>query len=141
MQNLLKEHHCEAVVVHCIDFRFHDAIAKFLHDELKSYDIIAIAGAGKHLTHAGSPERQKGLLEDIGISLRLHDPKQIIIINHADCGAYGGRVAFASADAEHDAHAAAIREATDTLKKNFSDREIKTFFANILNEDIVIEKA
>ena len=86
-------HHCDALVIHCIDFRFHEAIKNFLQNELgiKSYDLLTIPGAAKHLTAAGSAARRDGLLEDIGISIRLHEPKEIILIK-------GNRVTIAIAD-------------------------------------------
>ena len=133
-------HHCDALVIHCIDFRFHEAIKNFLQNELgiKSYDLLTIPGAAKHLTAAGSAARRDGLLEDIGISIRLHEPKEIILINHSDCGAYGGRAAFSDEATEEAAHRAALEEATTLLKKQFTSTSIKTYFAFIKGDTIVV---
>lgn len=134
-------HHCDALVIHCIDFRFHTAIRDFLQNELKtkSYDLLTIPGAAKHLTAVGSVTRREGLLEDIGISIRLHAPKEIILINHADCGAYGGSAAFADKAAEETAHRQALDEAIALLKKQFPNISIKTYFAFISDSNIAIK--
>ena len=75
-------HTCEAVVVHCIDFR----LQKFLNDWLakrfgvSGYDRISWAGGVRELAIV------QGQIET---SRRLHDVKRAILINHEDCGAYG----------------------------------------------------
>lgn len=141
MNTLNSNHHCDALVIHCIDFRFHEAVRDFLRNELniKSYDLLTIPGAAKHLTAAGSATRGEGLLEDIGISIRLHEPKEIILINHADCGAYGGRAAFADTAAEETAHRQALEEAATSLTKQLPNISIKTYFASVSDNHIVIK--
>lgn len=140
MNNHNNSHHCDALVIHCIDFRFHEAIKNFLQNELgiKSYDLLTIPGAAKHLTAIGSAARRDGLLEDIGISLRLHEPKEIILINHSDCGAYGGRAAFVDEAAEEVTHRAALKGAATLLKNEFTSTSIKTYFASIRGDTIVV---
>jgi carbonic anhydrase len=124
-------HRCDALVIHCIDFRFHEATRDFVWQTLglKSYDLLTIPGAAKHLTVAGSADRRRGLLEDIGISLELHKPTAIIVINHADCGAYGGVAAFTSTDAETVVHHAALREAAALLHEQFPNVSIQVAYA------------
>lgn len=51
-----------------------------------SYDLLSVAGAGKSLTHEGSGS---GLLMDqIKMSISLHNTKELVIVLHDDCGAY-----------------------------------------------------
>jgi carbonic anhydrase len=78
----MAEHTCEAVVVHCIDFR----LQHFLNDWLEkrfgkqNYDRISWAGG----------VREFAIVQNqIRISSRLHNVKKAILINHEDCGAYG----------------------------------------------------
>ena len=140
LNNQKNAHHCEALVVHCIDFRFHEAIRDFLKNELviKSYDLLTIPGAAKHLTAAGSASRREGLLEDMGVSLRLHAPKEIILINHADCGAYGGASAFASVEEERKNHESALKEAAEVLQQNFSGITVKLYYADLADKNITL---
>ena len=46
----------------------------------KTYDYVGFAGGTKNL---------ETILEQIKISARLHNIKQVILINHEDCWAYG----------------------------------------------------
>ncbi len=75
-------HTCEAVVVHCIDFR----LQHFLNDWLtkrfgiNNYDRISWAGGVREFAIVQT---------QIRMSARLHNVKKAILINHEDCGAYG----------------------------------------------------
>ena len=78
----MSDHTCEAVVVHCIDFR----LQHFLNDWLtkrfgvKNYDRISWAGG----------VREFAIIQtQIRLSARLHSVNKAILINHEDCGAYG----------------------------------------------------
>ena len=75
-------HYCHTVVVCCIDFRFQEFINNWLKKNLsgKPYDLISFAGSTKEF---------KIVLKEIKISKKLHHVKQIILIHHEDCGAYG----------------------------------------------------
>lgn len=130
---IMSDRHCNALVIHCIDFRFHEAIRQFVANELgvASYDLLTVPGAAKHLTASGSPERRIGLLEDIGISIRLHVPSSIIIVNHADCGAYGGRAAFATPEAEATTHRSALTEATMSLRASYPSVAVRAYYARL----------
>ena len=80
-------HTCEAVVVHCIDFRLQDYLNAWLTKRFgpKNYDRVSIAGAVKDYDYVWS---------QIEISHRLHETKKVILINHEDCGAYGAEGTF-----------------------------------------------
>jgi hypothetical protein len=73
---------CEAVVVHCFDFR----LQHFLNDWLtkrfgiRNYDRISLPGGVREFAYV-QPQ--------IRLSSRLHNVKKAILINHEDCLAYG----------------------------------------------------
>jgi carbonic anhydrase len=73
---------CEAVVVHCYDFR----IQHFLNDWLtkrfgiRNYDRISVPGGVREFAYVQS---------QIQMSSKLHNVKKVILINHEDCAAYG----------------------------------------------------
>ena len=75
-------HSCEAVVVSCIDFRLQKHIRNWTDRKLKgrTFDYVGIAGSTKNL---------RILLDQIEISVKLHRVKEVHLINHEDCGAYG----------------------------------------------------
>ena len=78
----MSTHICEALVVSCIDFRLQKKIQKWLSKNFKNkaYDYVGFAGASKDL---------KIILKQLDISVRLHKIKQVVLIHHEDCGAYG----------------------------------------------------
>lgn len=117
-------HTCQSVVVHCIDFRFQKAINNYLQKQslLGDCDIVSIAGGARDLAHPSLVGTLSGndqtafVLAQVNTSKRLHDIKQIILINHSDCGAYGGSEAFDSERAEAAKHAADLKRAKELLE-------------------------
>ena len=75
-------HVCEAIVIACIDFRFQEHIQRWLKKNMKGrkYDYVGFAGSTKDL---------ETVIKQIDISVRLHQIKQVVVIHHEDCGAYG----------------------------------------------------
>lgn len=72
----------QALVIHCIDFRFQkmiegDLASRNLTDQ---FDRIAWPGAAKDLANVTGAAQ---------VSLQLHDPDVVLIYEHEDCGAYG----------------------------------------------------
>jgi carbonic anhydrase len=78
----MAELYCEALVIHCIDYR----LQKYLNDWLDknsgsgNYDRVAIAGGAQDIYSA---------LKHTELAVRLHKIRKVILINHEDCGAYG----------------------------------------------------
>jgi len=75
-------HKAQALVVHCIDLRFQRGIQDFLREQglTDKFDPISWPGASQDL---------ETVIKGAEVSLRLHDPDEILIIEHEDCGAYG----------------------------------------------------
>lgn len=78
----MSKHNCNAFVATCIDFRLQKYIEDWLHKNVgvKEYDRVAWAGGVLDLD---------GVMKQLSISVRLHQVKKVILINHEDCGAYG----------------------------------------------------
>jgi carbonic anhydrase len=75
-------HTCDAAVICCIDFRFQKYIRNWTDENLKdkTFDLVGFAGATKDL---------ETVMKQIDISVRLHEIKEVILIHHEECGAYG----------------------------------------------------
>lgn len=129
-------HDAEALVIMCIDFRFREAALDFIkrEEDVKSFDVVEIGGAGKSLCLPKDSEDFHFAIEQIDISHRLHNVKTIYIMHHADCGAYGGRSAFASLEEEHAHHLQELKKAKGVLQKKYPDVVIKKVLLN-LSED------
>lgn len=121
-------HNCSTCVIRCIDFRLGHAIHE-LHEREDLYgdaDVISVAGACKGLN-----DEPGGFLEtQIELSKKLHNINTILLINHTDCGAYGGHSAFASPELEREHHQAELKRAQDYLKTKHPGITIKIMLAD-----------
>jgi carbonic anhydrase len=73
---------CEALVISCIDFRLQRRVQDWGDQQIgvANYDQTEIAGAIFDSFEA---------LKQLEVSVKLHQIKKVIAINHEDCGAYG----------------------------------------------------
>jgi len=117
-------HTCTSAIVHCIDFRLQKAITQYLQENnmLGDCDIISIAGAVKNTDF---------IIEQVALSKKLHDIKQVVLINHTDCGAYGGSAAFANSTEEKNAHAAELKKTSMRIMEQFPDLKVIILLAEI----------
>ncbi|MDD3887809.1 MAG: hypothetical protein PHN19_03465 [Patescibacteria group bacterium] len=140
----INEHHAEAAAIFCIDFRFKDATIKFISQELKmkKVDLIALAGASKTIANPKDLAHKKTVFDQLEVSTKLHNIKEIILIDHLDCGAYGGLKAFDNnPEKEKKEHFKNLNKAKAILEKKYKGVKVKLFFANIKSNKIIFEKA
>lgn len=132
-------HHCEAVVLSCIDFRFWKEITEFVEKELKiiSYDFPSLPGAAKAIN--ACQNNQELAMRCIGIPVDLHQVKKAIIVNHWDCGAYGGSKSFESPERELEFHQEELKKAKEKIKSEYPQLEVITILAKISDDKKRIE--
>lgn len=75
-------HKAKVLAIHCIDLRFQQMIDKDLVARVPYGEFDRISWPGASIDF----ENVKGAS---AISLKLHDPDEIVIYEHEDCGAYG----------------------------------------------------
>ena len=127
-------HQCKYFIAHCIDFRLQKSIKDYLEREglLGNCDIISVAGAVKNSSY---------LLEQLDISARLHNVQEVILINHLDCGAYGGSGAFVSLEEERKFHAEELKKTGELILVKYPSLKVKTALAKIQSSgDAVFEE-
>jgi carbonic anhydrase len=123
---------CEAAVVWCFDNRFELVLRKLLKRLGVGYfDPIRIAGGTKYLASEDDEINRKFVLDQIRISMRLHETKTVILMLHSDCGAYGGLAAFGD-DAEKEAqnHQAQLQIAASYLLSQIPELTVKPYFVD-----------
>ncbi len=127
-------HTCNALIMHCMDFRFGPDIKQFMEERnmLGDCDLVAFAGAAQNLL---KPEFQAFAQRQIELSKRLHGISEVHLMNHMDCGAYGGRAAFADRDAEKAAHAADLISAAAVIKAQHPELAVLLWIAHIEDQD------
>lgn len=100
---LSKDHYiADVCVAWCFDDRFTSLMNEFLK-QFPHSDVVKIAGGAKALAGGASPERDF-VLGQIQASIRLHATKEIVLMVHMDCGAYGGSKVFDNDEAKEQAH-------------------------------------
>lgn len=127
-------HHCKALIIHCIDFRLQDALRSFLEKQklLGTTDVVALAGGMQEIARAERPE-QTTTFRQVQISHDLHQIKEVLLVNHTDCGAYGGRDAFADRSTEMERHTDDLRTARAVISRAFPELAVRLFIADIKN--------
>lgn len=129
-------HHCKALMLHCMDFRLPKAMAE-IRRELGidgSCDLVAVAGGSRELVR-GTDAARTFILRQLELARELHGITGVVLVNHTDCGAYGGRAAFADADAENAAHIEDLTEAARTIRTRFPTLNVRLFLARVSEED------
>ncbi len=125
-----------------MDFRFHTAIRDFLiaHKLTDQYDVVSLAGASKSLVE-GDVHGAPVLLKQLELSKKLHDIQEVYLIHHTDCGAYGGKAAFASDHAEREKHDADTLAAAAMIRKQEPSLVVHRFLARLAEDgEISFEK-
>ena len=127
-------HDCEAVVLTCIDFRFWKETVEFVENQLgiKSYDFPSLPGAAKAINESNGEDLA---MSCISVPINLHHAKKIVLVNHADCGAYGGSKKFnGDSEAEQKFHEAELRKAKDKIFEKYPDKEYVLVYAKLTDD-------
>ena len=133
------KHTCSTIVFHCIDFRFTSAIKMLLEKEklLGDADVVSIAGCVKNLVTPRQPSDAEFFIHQLQIAKTLHNTHRAIFINHIDCGAYGGRAAFNTAEEERNLHIEHLSVAEKMIIERFPDMHIRLILAHIDDEGTI----
>jgi hypothetical protein len=83
-----------ALGVTCIDYRLVDDAVRFFDARhlTKEYDHLSLAGASLAAVSDKFPSSNAAFWDHINIAKQLHHIRQLIVVDHRDCGAY--KVAF-----------------------------------------------
>ncbi len=123
---------CDAAVVWCFDNRFELLLQKMVRRlGLKYYDPIRIAGGTRYLASPDHEYERQFVLEQIRLSMRLHETQTVILMLHSDCGAYGGLAAFDN-DREREAenHRQEMHRAAVYLAEQIPGLKVRAFFVD-----------
>jgi len=123
---------CDAAIVWCFDNRFELGFRKFLQRlGVVHWDAIKIAGGTRCLASPDQESDRDFVLNQIRISMRLHQTRRVILMLHSDCAAYGGIEAFDNnAASERDNHREELRKATALLAATIPGLAIEGYFVD-----------
>lgn len=125
-------HSCEAVVLTCIDFRFWKETAEFVELELgiRDFDFPSLPGSAKAINESNGEDLA---MSCISVPVDLHHAQKIVIINHQDCGAYGGSEKFnGSGEEEQKFHEGELRKAKEKILAKYPSKEIILAYAKLV---------
>jgi carbonic anhydrase len=120
----------DAAVLCCFDHRISMAVRKFLKKQaVERADMIVVAGGAKTLVSPHNDFERDFILEQVRMSINLHQTKRVMVMSHSDCATYGGLAHFKGdrhAEAEH--HRSELLRASDLLIANFPNISVEPYF-------------
>lgn len=108
---------CRAVVLACIDYRFVEPLHRFLAAEglIGAADVIAWPGGAVAMSTSDAAVLEEALAQ----ACVLHDPQEVILIAHHDCGRIGGSSSFPGREAEIETLHTALALASEIVGERF----------------------
>lgn len=130
-------------IISCIDFRIQEAFFDWLKEshKLGVSDIIEVAGSTRDIAKPIKLEDKDELLRNIEISVVLHNPENIILVDHQDCGGYAQDNTIPKGlEFERDLkeHMVFAKIAKKELKEKFPKKVIKNFYIGLNNKIVEI---
>ena len=131
----------KAMVLSCIDPRFQPIVYNYLKRKKLNgkYSSFTIAGASLGVTATKFKRWHKTFWDNIDTSIKLHQIKKLIVINHRDCGAakiINGNKEFSRIN-ETKIHKDSFKKIKKIFKKKYPKLSIEL---NIISLNTRIEK-
>ena len=129
-------HHCQAALITCEDFRLHQRsdgrnyIADFIKALGCDADLITRAGAVQDLFRPAGTNFDKSVFRDLDVSIKLHQAKEIYLVNHTDCGAYS-KFDFSGPEQEKEQHRKDLRAARELIMGEYPHITVKMFLLEL----------
>ncbi|MFA5133634.1 MAG: carbonic anhydrase [Patescibacteria group bacterium] len=132
--NTHMSHNCNFILIRCMDWRLKegDDVLDWVEKNFgKKYDDPTYAGGVKDLISPKNPAFTDHILESIRISYDLHGVRKAVLMNHTDCGAYGGKAAFESPEAEEDQLIDDLKASAGLIKNRWPDMEVTLVLSKV----------
>jgi hypothetical protein len=121
----------QAIALTCIDFRFRKALQDFFENELNLYAIDHMAHGGGVKTLIPEGPIRDWVFENFDIAFNKHAVNRVILINHQDCGAYGGSDAFNDLEDEIAKQEIQLRHGVSVVQSKYPDKQVEAYLALI----------
>jgi hypothetical protein len=93
--------------------------------------MIVVAGGAKTLASPRNDFERDFILEQVRMSIRLHQTRQMFLMSHSDCATYGGLQAFDGNRArEREHHGQELKRAAMLVKQHFPELALSCFFVD-----------
>ena len=119
----------KAMVLSCMDPRFQPIVYNYLKKKklIGKYSAFTIAGSAIGVTASKFKKWHKVFWENFDTSIKLHNIKKLIVINHRDCGAakiINGKKDFSSIN-ETKVHKNSFQKIKKIFKKKYPKLKIE----------------
>lgn len=133
----LDEHHCSTVVARCVDWRFREEDQKSIKEGLgiDDFDLIGVPAPAKVLLTSSSARSY--LTDIITLCMNLHGIQRLILLDHWDCGGYGGSKQFASPDEEERKYRGDLLELRPMLQRQFPSITIEAAYSKPVDDEMI----
>ncbi len=133
----------DAAVLCCFDQRIRLAVNKFLQRRaILRPDMIVVAGGAKTLASPRNDFERDFILEQVRMSILLHQTRRAYLMSHSDCATYGGLAAFGGHQEREAAHhKQELQRAADLITSNFSEVSVECFFVTFEGVLAVLDAA
>ena len=122
----------QAIVLSCMDFRLVDDTVIKLNrmGYINNYNKFVLAGSSLGYNGIANIKDWDAIFDKhVDLSIKLHNIKDIIIIDHLDCGAY--RLAYTEDEinqvGEYNLHRQNLKTAKNTLNRKYPQLKVKLF--------------
>ncbi|MCW1920084.1 hypothetical protein NX862_15090 [Rhodobacter sp. KR11] len=128
--------HADAILLSCMDFRLIDDLAIMMNQMQyrNSYDHVILAGGALGAVHPQFEPWHDVFWEHVGLAVKLHSVREIVVIDHRDCGAAKlalGEDVVADPQAELAAHTAVLAQFSEVALQRFPELHVKGFLMNL----------
>jgi len=114
----------EALLLSCIDYRLTDATTRYMDGRglAGKYDHAVLAGASLGAETSKFPAWSTTFWEHLKIAIELHHIRQVLLLDHRDCGAYTlifGKDFSKNPKEEYEVHAKELRRLRAAIAKRY----------------------
>lgn len=126
----------EALLLSCMDYRLIDDTERYMAGRgLKDrYDHVVLAGASLGAVTEEYPAWNKTFWDHLGLSVKLHNIKRVILLDHRDCGAYKtllGADLGKTPGFETDTHAARLHKLKGQINQRYPQLAVETLLMSL----------
>ncbi len=128
----------QAMVLSCIDPRFQPIVYNYLKKKKLNgkYSAFTIAGSAIGVTDYKFKKWRKSFWDNFETSIKLHNIKKLIVINHRDCGAaklINGKKEFSKTN-ETKVHRNSFQKIKKIFRKKYPKLKIELKLISLNNE-------
>lgn len=128
---------CDTAVIRCIEFRNRKEDRSFVRFSLghDSFGLIGFAGSSRAFLKGS-----KSAWKAVSLACNHEGCKKIVLMHHADCGAYGGQGAFqGDAIAEEKMHREEMRKMKERILEKHPDVEVIMVYVRIIEDSTKLQ--